>query len=82
MGIIILFSLVKRHRKTPEFVLRDTTNVMDIYLNSVSNRLNDIMKVLTIISTIFIPLKLFAGIYCMNFHYYQKSIGILDIHLQ
>lgn len=42
--------------------------MMDIYLSSVSNRLNEIMKVLTIISTIFIPLNFIAGIYGMNFN--------------
>ncbi|TVQ25379.1 MAG: magnesium and cobalt transport protein CorA [Spirochaetaceae bacterium] len=40
---------------------------MDIYLSSISNRMNNIMKVLTIISTIFIPLTFIAGIYGMNF---------------
>ncbi len=40
---------------------------MDIYLSSISNKLNDVMKVLTVISTIFIPLSFFAGIYGMNF---------------
>lgn len=42
--------------------------MMDIYLSSVSNRLNEIMKVLTIISTIFIPLNFIAGVYGMNFN--------------
>lgn len=39
----------------------------EIYLSSVSNRMNEIIKVLTIITTIFIPLNLIAGIYGMNF---------------
>ncbi len=48
--------------------LRDIlSEVFDIYLSSVSNRLNEIMKVLTIISTIFIPLTFIAGVYGMNF---------------
>jgi magnesium transporter len=42
--------------------------MLDIYLSSVSNRMNEIMKVLTIISTIFIPLSFIAGVYGMNFH--------------
>ncbi|HEX2962626.1 MAG TPA: magnesium/cobalt transporter CorA [Ignavibacteriales bacterium] len=42
--------------------------LMDIYLSSVSNKLNEIMKVLTIISTFFIPLNFIAGIYGMNFN--------------
>ena len=40
---------------------------MDIYLSSISNRLNDVMKVLTVISTIFIPLSFITGIFGMNF---------------
>jgi magnesium transporter len=44
-----------------------TSNMLDIYLSMVSNRMNEIMKVLTIISVIFIPLTFVAGIYGMNF---------------
>ena len=44
-----------------------TSNMLDIYLSMVSNRMNEIMKVLTIISVIFIPLTFIAGIYGMNF---------------
>ncbi len=43
------------------------SGLMDAYLSSVSHRMNEIMKVLTIISTIFIPLSFFAGLYGMNF---------------
>lgn len=43
--------------------------VHDIYLSSVSNRMNDIMKFLTIISTIFIPMTFIAGVYGMNFEF-------------
>jgi magnesium transporter len=41
--------------------------LLDIYLSSVSNKMNEIMKVLTIISTIFMPLSFIAGVYGMNF---------------
>lgn len=41
--------------------------MLDIYLSSLSNKLNEVMKVLTIISTIFIPLTFLAGLYGMNF---------------
>jgi magnesium transporter len=44
------------------------SGMMDVYLSSVSNRMNEIMKVLTVISTIFIPLTFIAGIYGMNFN--------------
>jgi len=40
-----------------------------MYLSSISNKLNEIMKVLTIIATIFIPLTFIAGVYGMNFEY-------------
>ena len=43
------------------------STLVDIYLSSVSNRLNEIMKVLTILSSIFIPLTFIVGIYGMNF---------------
>ncbi len=43
------------------------TGMLDIYLSSMSNRLNEIMKVLTIIATIFIPLTFMTGWYGMNF---------------
>ena len=45
------------------------SGMLDIYLSSISNRMNEIMKVLTIIATIFMPLTFLAGIYGMNFKY-------------
>ncbi|UCF44535.1 MAG: magnesium/cobalt transporter CorA [Planctomycetota bacterium] len=45
------------------------SGMLDIYLSSISNRMNAVMKVLTIIATIFIPLTFIAGIYGMNFKY-------------
>jgi magnesium transporter len=44
-------------------------SILEIYLSSVSNRMNEIMKVLTIISTIFIPFTFLAGVYGMNFQH-------------
>lgn len=43
------------------------SGLMDIYLSSVSNRLNEIMRTLTVISTLFIPLTFITGVYGMNF---------------
>ncbi len=43
--------------------------MLDIYLSSVSNRMNEVMKVLTVIATIFIPLTFIAGVYGMNFEH-------------
>lgn len=49
---------------------RDSLNSMhDTYLSVISNRMNEIMKVLTIIATIFIPLTFIAGVYGMNFEF-------------
>ncbi|MBY9001713.1 MAG: magnesium/cobalt transporter CorA [Candidatus Heimdallarchaeota archaeon] len=45
------------------------SGLLDIYLSSISNRMNEVMKVLTIIATIFIPLTFIAGVYGMNFLY-------------
>jgi magnesium transporter len=45
------------------------SGMLDIYLSSISNKMNAVMKVLTIIATIFIPLTFVAGIYGMNFEH-------------
>ena len=50
--------------------LRDiVSGMLDVYLSSLSNKMNEVMKVLTIIATIFIPLTFIAGIYGMNFEF-------------
>lgn len=45
------------------------SGMLDMYLSSISNRMNEIMKVLTIMATLFIPLTFVAGVYGMNFRY-------------
>jgi magnesium transporter len=50
------------------------SSMLDIYLSSVSNRMNQVMKVLTIIATIFMPLTFLAGLYGMNFKF-MPEIG-------
>ena len=51
-------------------ILRDMlSGMVDIYLSSINNRLNGVMKVLTIIATIFMPLTFLAGVYGMNFKF-------------
>jgi magnesium transporter len=45
------------------------SSLVDIYLSNASIKMNEIMKVLTIISTIFIPLTFIVGLYGMNFKY-------------
>jgi magnesium transporter len=46
-----------------------TGSLMDVYLSSMSQRTNDVMKVLTVVSTIFIPLTFIVGVYGMNFEW-------------
>jgi magnesium transporter len=46
-----------------------TAGMLDIYLSSLSNRMNEVMKVLTLIATIFMPLTVIVGLYGMNFKY-------------
>lgn len=45
------------------------SDMLDMYLSSISNKLNQIMKTLTVITTIFMPLSFIAGVYGMNFRY-------------
>ena len=45
------------------------SGMMDLFLSSVSNRMNEVMKMLTVIATIFIPLTFIVGVYGMNFKY-------------
>ena len=63
------------------------SGMLDIYLSSISYRLNEVMKVLTIIATIFMPLTFIAGVYGMNFKYMPELewhwgyFGVLGIML-
>lgn len=50
-----------------------TASMLDVYLSSISNRLNEVMKVLTVIATIFIPLTFLVGVYGMNFGVHSQS---------
>ena len=64
-----LMDLVDNYKET-------TSNLSDLYLSNVSNRMNEVMKVLTIISTIFIPLSFIVGLYGMNFSRENPRGGI------
>lgn len=64
------------------------TGMIDIYLSSISNKMNEVMKVLTIFATIFIPLTFITGIYGMNFkfmpelewqHGYFVTLGVMAV---
>ena len=68
-----LYDHMVRYQELIE-TLRDITGgAMDIYLNSTSLRLNEIMKALAVVSTIFLPLSFVAGMYGMNFQHMIPS---------
>lgn len=53
--------------ETIEVLRESASGLLNLYMNSVSNKMNEIMKVLTIMASIFIPLTFIAGVYGMNF---------------
>lgn len=53
--------------------------ILDIYLSSISNRMNEIMKVLTIFAALFIPLTFIAGIYGMNFNTEKSPFNMPEL---
>lgn len=63
--VIQLIELIETYRQI-------ASDLTDTYMSSISNRMNEIMKVLTLISTIFIPLTFLAGVYGMNFRYFPE----------
>lgn len=56
------------------------SGLMDVYLTSTSNRMNEIMKMLTMIATIFIPLGFIAGLYGMNFNTQKSSLNMPELN--
>jgi magnesium transporter len=56
------------------------SSLMDVYLSSVSNRMNEVMKLLTVISTIFIPLTFVAGVYGMNFNPEKSPLNMPELN--
>ena len=60
--VLQLIDIVETYREL-------ASGLLDLYLSSLSNRMNEVMKVLTIIATIFIPLTFIVGVYGMNFTY-------------
>lgn len=56
------------------------SGMIDIYLSSVSNRMNEVMKVLTIFAVIFIPLTFIAGLYGMNFNTSQSPFNMPELN--
>jgi magnesium transporter len=70
---IQIMDLLETHREL-------AAGLMDVYLSSVSNRMNEIMKVLTIIATIFIPLSFIAGVYGMNFNPEASPLNMPELN--
>lgn len=63
--VIQIIDIVETYREI-------ASDLTETYISSVSNRMNEIMKVLTLIGTIFIPLTFLAGVYGMNFRYFPE----------
>jgi magnesium transporter len=55
------------------------TGLMDVYLSAVSNKMNEVMKLLTVISAIFIPLTFLAGVYGMNFNSEKSPLNMPEL---
>ena len=56
------------------------SGLMDVYLSAVSNKMNQVMKLLAVISTIFIPLTFMAGIYGMNFNPQSSPLNMPELN--
>jgi magnesium transporter len=63
--VVQIIEIIEIHRER-------ASDLAESYMTAVSNRMNQIMKVLTIIGTIFIPLTFLAGVYGMNFHHFPE----------
>lgn len=64
-----VYDHVLRITETTDSYREMLSSLLDIYVSSVSNKMNEIMKILTVFASIFIPLTFIAGIYGMNFEY-------------
>lgn len=56
------------------------SGLMDVYLSAVSNKMNEVMKLLTVVSSIFIPLTFVAGIYGMNFNTEKSPYNMPELN--
>lgn len=72
---IMLLELMESYREL-------VGSLLEVYLSSMSNRLNEIMKVLTLISTVFIPLTFLTGLYGMNFDYGASFWNMPELHMR
>lgn len=64
--VVQLIDLLENYREI-------TSSLLDLHLSSVNHKLNEVMKLLTVISTIFIPLTFLAGVYGMNFKWMPET---------
>ncbi|MBI5665213.1 MAG: magnesium/cobalt transporter CorA [Nitrospirae bacterium] len=71
--IITVIDTVETYRET-------ISGMLDVYLSSISNRMNEIIKVLTIYSVIFIPLTFIAGVYGMNFNTDKSPFNMPELN--
>ncbi len=63
--IIQIMDIIETYREV-------ASDLTETYMSAISNRMNEVMKVLTMIGTIFIPLTFLAGVYGMNFQYFPE----------
>jgi magnesium transporter len=56
------------------------SSMVDVYMSSVSNRMNEVMRLLTVISSIFIPLTFIAGVYGMNFNPERSPLNMPELN--
>lgn len=66
-------------RDALDFHRDEVQRLTDLYLNGISNRLNDVMRVLTIISTLFMPLSFLASLYGMNFDRAASDLNMPEL---
>jgi magnesium transporter len=71
--VVQIVDLVETYREL-------TADLRDLYMSSISNRINETMRVLTIMSTIFIPLTFITSIYGMNFDYADSRWNMPELH--
>ena len=73
VNILSKIDLIESYRLTCK-------DIMDLYLSIVSNKMNEVMKVLTVISTIFIPPTFVAGVYGMNFNTEASKMNMPELN--
>jgi magnesium transporter len=71
--VVLVIDLVETYRDL-------TSGIMETYLSTISNNMNEVMKVLTVIATIFIPLTFVTGLYGMNFRPEASSLNMPELN--